>query len=135
MLLIFDPILESLTPNTGQNPLPNLKLSTALIQNDETIQDNFTTIDDVTQFLDNHLTEIIHDDPEETILHHPHDEATLAIVEASDDGDTGDAVNANNTVDDSDDDDVRSTSNPLAYSPTCVWIYEPIITLDSDNDV
>jgi len=50
MLLISDPILESLTPNTGQNPLPNLKLSTALIQNDETIQDNFATINDVIQF-------------------------------------------------------------------------------------
>src|SRR5688572_27612767 len=96
VVLTSDPALESSTLNAGQNPSPNLEqeLLTALTQNDETIQNNFATIDDVTQLLDNHLTEIIRDDPEETVLHRSYDNATLAIIEADDDGDTGDAINA-----------------------------------------
>ena len=66
MLLTSDPILESPALNAGQNLSPNIEqeLLTALTQNDETIQGNFATIDDVAQLLDNHLAEIICDDPE-----------------------------------------------------------------------
>jgi len=110
-------------------------LLTTLTQNDKTIQDNFATINDVTQFLDNHLAEVIYDNLEETILRHLHDEATLAINEASNDGDTGDTVNANDAFDDGDDNDARSASNSPAYSPICAWMYKPIIALDSDNNV
>ena len=51
-VLISNPILEDVTFNAGQNPSPNLEqeLLTALTQNDETIQNNFATIDDATQF-------------------------------------------------------------------------------------
>ena len=43
-----------------------------------------------------------------------------------------DAIDANDV---SDDDDIRNASNPLAYSLTCAWLYEPIIALDSDSDM
>ena len=74
--------MENVTLNADQVPSPTLEqeLLTALTQNDETIQNNFATIDDVTQLLDNHLTKIIHDDPEKIILRRSHDETTLAIV-------------------------------------------------------
>ena len=106
--------MEDVTFNADQNLSPNLEqeLLTALIQNDETIQDNFATIDNVTQFLDNHLAKVIYDDSKETTLRRSRDEAILAIVEASDDSDTGDAIDANDAVDDGDDDDARSASNP-----------------------
>ena len=119
-VLTSDPVLENITFNASQNPSPNLEqeLLTALTQNNETIQHNLATIDDVTQALNNHLAEVIHDDLEETILRRPYDEAILAIVEAGDDGDTGDAVDANDAVDDGDNDDAGSATNPPAYSPT-----------------
>ena len=59
------------------------------------------------------------------------------MIEAGDDGDTGDAVDANDAgddVDDEDDDDAGSASNPPAYSPTHAWMYEPIISLDSNSE-
>src|SRR5688572_10460037 len=138
-VLTSDPILKSPALNAGQNLSPNIEqeLLTALTQNDETIQGNFATIDDVAQLLDNHLAEIIRDDPEETVLRRSYDEATLAMVDAGDDGDTGDAVDANDAgddVDDGDDGDAGNTDNPPAYSPTRAWMYEPIISLDSGSE-
>ena len=73
-VLISDLILENVILNADQVPLPTLEqeLLTALTQNNETIQNNFTTINDVTQSLDNYLAEVIHDDLEEIILCHSH---------------------------------------------------------------
>ena len=90
--------------------MPTLKqeLLTALTQNDETIQNNFATINDVTQSLDNHLAEVIHDDLEETILRHPYDEATLAIVEAGNDGNADNDNPAGNAIDAIDDEVARN---------------------------
>ena len=59
-MLTSDHNLENLAINADQIPSPNLEqeLLTALTQNDETIQHNFATIDDVTQVLDNRLAKV-----------------------------------------------------------------------------
>ena len=135
-MLTSDPILENVTLNADQIPSPNLEqeLLTALAQNDETIRHNFATMDDVTQVLDNHLAEVIHDDPEETILRRPHDEVTLAVVEASNADNDDLAGNAVDAVDDEVAGNAGIATDPPAYSPTYARMYEPIIALDNDSD-
>jgi hypothetical protein len=138
-VLTSDHNLENLAFNADQIPSPNLEqeLLTALTQNDETIQHNFTIIDDVTQVLDNHLAEVIHDDPEETILRRPHDEASLAAAEAvtvDTDDNAVTAVNADDVVTADTVNNADTVTSPPAYSPTRAWMYEPIIALDSDSD-
>ena len=139
-MLTLDHNLENLAFNTDQIPSPNLeqKLLTALTQNDETIQRNFATINDVTQVLHNHLAEVIHDDLEETILRHPYDEASLAAAKAvtvDTDDNAVTAVNADNVVTADTVDNADTATSPPAYSPTRAWMYEPIIALDSDSDM
>ena len=132
--------MENVILNADQVPSPTFgqELLTALTQNDETIRHNFATIDDVTQVLDNRLAENIHDDLEKTILRRPRDEATLAVVEAGNDGNADNDDLAGNAVDAVNDEvagNAGIATDPPAYSPTRAWMYEPIIALDSDSDV
>ena len=132
-ILTSDHNPENLAFNADQVLLPTLEqeLLTTLTQNNETIQNNFVTTNDVTQLLDNYLTK---DDPEETILCHPHDEGSLTAAKAitvDTDNNAVTAINADNVVTA---DTVDTATSLPAYSPTRAWMYEPIITLDSDND-
>ena len=119
-MLTLDLNLKNSTFDANQNLSPDLEqeLLTALIQNDETIQNNFVTIDDVTQLLDNHLAEVIYDDPEETILCRPYDEASLAATEAVTVDTDDNAVTVVNADDVVTADTVATVTSPLAYSPT-----------------
>ena len=138
-MLTLDPNQENSTFNVNQNPSPDLKqeLLTALAENDETIRHNFATINDVTQVLDSRLAEIIHDDPEETMLRRPHDEASSAAAEAitvDTDDNAVTAVNVDDVVTADTVDNADTATSLPAYSPTRAWMYEPIITLDSNSN-
>ena len=87
MLLTSDHILEDLTFNAGQNSSsnPEQELLITLTQNYETIQNNFVTINNVIQFLNNYLVEIIYNNFKNIILYYPYDKARLVIIEANND--------------------------------------------------
>ena len=73
--------------------------------------------------MDNHLAEVIHNDPKETILRRPHDEASLATAEAvtvDTDNNVVTTINADDVVTADTVDNADTATSPPAYSPTRV---------------
>ena len=141
-----NPEIENL--NASSNPSPN-NISESSIAPENV--DN-STINEIIQSLDDHITEIAYNetvaqlgfDPVDLILCRQRDEASQAEAgEAV--KDTRDATDAIVAIDASAASAASAASDaiviidisdasPTAYSPIRAWMYEPIIALDSDSN-
>ena len=136
----FNSEIENL--NASSNPSPNNTSESSIAP--ENI--NNSAINEIIQSLDDHITEIAYNetiaqlgfDPVNLILRRQRDEVNQA--EASEaTRDARDATDAIAAIDASVASDAivaidTSDASPPAYSPTHVWMYELIITLESDSD-